>query len=729
MPESYKSNKRNERNDDDGNTNKGRFDDIKEAYGAFREANDVNNSAKTKKDQQRESSKKAAKVGAKAAANYFAPGVGGKVVDAASKTKLGNAVLNKGADTLNRIPGMAKALKKADDKGITDKADQAVGMLGGDPKSVAPKAGNLTKNGKNGISPKNGTNDNSNKSNNSSQNNKKNSNDNGLLPKKDKNNKFDVKGFFNSPTKLLFLAGAGLILLLILSIISIVSGSSGTTGAYLNEGLCVQDNSDDIKECKNADDDAKNFYARVKEVKSEYSQNGKSFDPLYIVGFYIAVSLPSNADIDYDTLTKSKIQEIVDAMFKDNSNTFDEDTFKKNLKEKILPSYLPDASESKYNNIIEEIFDYVENFKEIYNTGASGNPSCISSDLTADQLCSLHNSGNLDEWINQFGSVAQQDYSRTGVFASITTAQAILESGWACSDIHNNLFGIKCSGYNTCVNANTHEYIHGQYVAVVDSFRTYNNVAESISDHSKFLLDNSRYSQHGVFSAKNYQEQAHALKAAGYATSKTYAESLINIVEAYDLNKWDTTVTTSSSASCDGTGTSLSGWDLRTVAPTASDKAFNYKNSNRGQCVWYAQARAIEIAQNLVSKNKLNKEQEEKIRQTILGIYGDGGVWVEQSTGKFKTSNNIKDLKAGSIISWKQAGAYGHVAVIEDVTDKNVTITEGWATNTGSCPNNWGCINFKSRTISLKEFYNSFGKYYNGKGYSFNGYIYFLELA
>ena len=117
MPESYKKNKHSSSN----NTNKNRFDGIKEAYGAYREANDVNNSAKTKKDQQRESSKKAAKVGAKAAANYFAPGVGGKVVDAASKTKLGNAVLNKGADVLNKIPGMAKTLKKADDKGITDK--------------------------------------------------------------------------------------------------------------------------------------------------------------------------------------------------------------------------------------------------------------------------------------------------------------------------------------------------------------------------------------------------------------------------------------------------------------------------------------------------------------------------------------------------------------------------------------------------------------------------------
>ena len=705
--------------------------------------------ANNNSDSQKDANKKIGKIASKAVADYFTGGKGGAVVDKLANTKLGSAAMQKMGDSfVKKNPGAGKLANTLNDSGALDKADQILGMNGNKFRSSS-SGNNLLGNDANKSSIKNddnfgnkvssfNNNENisaknidtpSTKNKDGNTNESKQNDDNGLLPKKDKNNKFNVKGFFNSPTKLLFLAGAGLILLLILSIISIVSGSSGTTSAYLNEGLCVQDDSDDVKECKNADSDAKNFYARVKEVKNEYSQNGKNFDPLYVMGFYLMLS--SNGDIDYDDLTKAKIKEIVDAMFKDDSNTFDEDTFKKNLKEKILPSYLPDASESKYNNIIEEIFDYVENFKEIYNTGASGNPSCISSDLTVEQLCSLHNSGNLDEWINQFGPVAQQDYSRTGVFASITTAQAILESGWACHDINKGLFGIKCSGYSSCTSTNTHEYDtkQGQYVETVDSFRTYNSVAESVDDHSKFLLENSRYSQHGVFSAKNYKEQAYALQDATYATSKTYAESLINIIETYSLNKWDTTVTTSSSASCDGTGTSLSGWDLRTVAPTAKDKAFNYKNSNRGQCVWYAQARAIEIAQNLVSKNKLNKEQEEKIRQTILGIYGDGGVWVEQSAGKFKTSNNIKDLKAGSIISWKQADAYGHVAVIEDVTDKNVTITEGWATNTGSCPNNWGCINFKSRTISLKEFYNSFGKYYNGKGYSFNGYIYFLELA
>lgn len=544
-----------------------------------------------------------------------------------------------------------------------------------------------------------------------------------------KNNPFQISGFVMKKKIMMFslvFIGALIVFSVMFSLVSVTTSASG---GEVNEGLCVSDTEYDEK-CDESDPDANEFYARVKEVKQDFVSNGKTFDTLYIAGFYSAVSSENGSDISYKDMTKDKIEDIANAMFKEDGTSFDEETFKKNLKDDILPSYIPDKTESEYDHVIARIFEYVDNFRNIYGEDVIdyGN-YCITSDLTADTLCNLRNEGKLDEWVNQFGPVAQQDYSRTGIFASITMAQAIIESGWACSDIQNNLFGIKCSGYKTCTTVLTHEEVNGQSVATNASFRTYNNIAESIQDHSRFLQENSRYAQHGVFSSKSYQEQARSLKAAGYATSSVYAETLINTIESYNLDKWDSTVNTTSSSICGGNGKSLSGWTLRTVAPTASDKAFNYKNSNRGQCVWYAQARAIEIAQDLASKGKITNEQEEKIRTTLLNIYGDGGMWLEASSGKFKTSTNIKDLKAGSIISWKQSGGYGHVAVIEDVTDQKVTITEGWAKNTTSCPNNWNCINFNTKTISLDEYYNSYGKYYNGNSYSFNGYIYFLEPA
>ncbi len=354
--------------------------------------------------------------------------------------------------------------------------------------------------------------------------------------------------------------------------------------------------------------------------------------------------------------------------------------------------------------------------------------SCVTDNLQADELCQLHNQNKYEEWINLFGPIAQKDYSRTGVFASITLAQAIIESAWACSDIQNNLFGIKCHGYATCTSVNTHEEYNGQSVSIVDSFRTYPSVANSIEDHSNFLKSNSIYSQAGVFSARNYEEQARALKLAGYATASNYASSLINLINTYNLSRFDVVVNTSSSAKCENSLTeSINGWNIRTTEPTPNDKAFTYVSSNRGQCVWYAQARAVEIVEDLLSKGKLSAENANAIKEKLLRAYGNGGDWYDNTRGVFKGSNNIKDIKAGSLISWKKPGGYGHVAVIEDVSDEKVTITEGWATATASCPSSWNCVNFKSRTVSLDDFYNSFGKYYTG-AYRFSGYIYFMEL-
>ena len=74
----------------------------------------------------------------------------------------------------------------------------------------------------------------------------------------------------------------------------------------------------------------------------------------------------------------------------------------------------------------------------------------------------------------------------------------------------------------------------------------------------------------------------------------------------------------------------------------------------------------------------------------------------------------------------------GHVAIVESVTDKEVIVTDGWAddgdkNNKGkSCPKTWNCIQFRTRTMSLEQFYK-YAKKESGEK-TFTGYIYFLEL-
>lgn len=64
-------------------------------------------------------------------------------------------------------------------------------------------------------------------------------------------------------------------------------------------------------------------------------------------------------------------------------------------------------------------------------------------------------------------------------------------------------------------------------------------IEASILDHGKFLKENIRYEQAGVFNAKNYKEQAEALLRAGYATDPNYSNKLCSMIESYSLDQYD----------------------------------------------------------------------------------------------------------------------------------------------------------------------------------------------
>lgn len=145
------------------------------------------------------------------------------------------------------------------------------------------------------------------------------------------------------------------------------------------------------------------------------------------------------------------------------------------------------------------------------------------------------------EFINRVGQAAMKDNS--GVFPSVTIAQAILESGWGKSTLasqYNNLFGIKSGGWGgRVVNIPGKEYTANGWTSVPSYFRVYNSFEESIRDHSAFLKDNPRYTNGGVFNARNYSEQAYAIQNSGYASDPNYASTLISIIQTYNLSAFD----------------------------------------------------------------------------------------------------------------------------------------------------------------------------------------------
>lgn len=154
------------------------------------------------------------------------------------------------------------------------------------------------------------------------------------------------------------------------------------------------------------------------------------------------------------------------------------------------------------------------------------------------------------KFINEIKEEAISNYKLYNVLPSITISQAILESGWGESVLykkHNNVFGIKAdpSWKGESVTLNTSEYYD---IKISDKFRKYNDKSESIKDHIKFLIDNPRYKENGVFEAKTYIEQAKSLEDAGYSTvsdsegNKVYAKRLISIVRQFNLQIIDNQV-------------------------------------------------------------------------------------------------------------------------------------------------------------------------------------------
>ena len=133
-------------------------------------------------------------------------------------------------------------------------------------------------------------------------------------------------------------------------------------------------------------------------------------------------------------------------------------------------------------------------------------------------------------YIDQFASLAVEEMYRTGVPASITLAQGLLESRYGLSELAvkgNNHFGIKC-----------HNNWKGKKMYYDDDrrgecFRKYPSPEQSYRDHSDFLRYRDRYKFLFDYKITDYKAWARGLKKAGYATDPAYPSKLINLIEEY----------------------------------------------------------------------------------------------------------------------------------------------------------------------------------------------------
>lgn len=195
--------------------------------------------------------------------------------------------------------------------------------------------------------------------------------------------------------------------------------------------------------------------------------------------------------------------------------------------------------------------------KPIYRPATAKNPVAVSAveqkDSPANGTTSLSNSTEVLEattrvrvttamvlaYIERYKDVAKDNMTRTGIPASITLGQAILESGAGTGPLSvqaNNHFGIKC-----------HKEWSGPSIKYTDDaenecFRKYEDPSLSFKDHSYFLTSRPRYAELFEFQKNDYKSWAYGLKAAGYATDTKYPDKLIGLIERYQLNKFDAEV-------------------------------------------------------------------------------------------------------------------------------------------------------------------------------------------
>lgn len=148
-------------------------------------------------------------------------------------------------------------------------------------------------------------------------------------------------------------------------------------------------------------------------------------------------------------------------------------------------------------------------------------------------------------FIGRVAPEAVQLQSSTHVLPSVTIAQAILESNWGKSSLsqkYNNLFGVKGSDPSNTQELTTQEYVDGKWQTITARFRVYDSYAASIQDHAQLFTRGTTWNpqqyQH-FLAAKDYREAAKALETDGYATDPDYASKIIEIVETYQLTKYD----------------------------------------------------------------------------------------------------------------------------------------------------------------------------------------------
>ena len=148
-------------------------------------------------------------------------------------------------------------------------------------------------------------------------------------------------------------------------------------------------------------------------------------------------------------------------------------------------------------------------------------------------------------FIDEIAPHAQEIGIENDILPSLIIGQAILESASGKSELAQkakNLFGIKGSYNGESVTILTKEFVKGEEIKVNAAFCKYPSWRESIEALANKYVNGVSWNRNlyrAVVGEKNYRKAAHAVKNAGYATDPAYPNKVINVIEKYNLTKYD----------------------------------------------------------------------------------------------------------------------------------------------------------------------------------------------
>lgn len=201
----------------------------------------------------------------------------------------------------------------------------------------------------------------------------------------------------------------------------------------------------------------------------------------------------------------------------------------------------------------------MDTFRQAVKAKISGTEP--SAPVTSGTQASAFKNLSEADVIAKVGSLFTADQKKSGILASVSLAQFILESGYGKSELAqnaNNCFGMKKSlsgniwsgsvwDGKSIYTKKTQEEENGKMITITADFRKYPNVEDSIADHSAYLLgakNGSALRYNGLKGCSDYKKAVQIIKDGGYATSSTYVSNLCSIIEKWNLTKYDAAVST-----------------------------------------------------------------------------------------------------------------------------------------------------------------------------------------